>query len=138
MIMASIKKQYSMIHKIFYIILIFSIYSCKEEATKTVEKNIQVRNTSFVHSCGSGCALTYKEINLTKVNSNFQAKLNITMHINEKKSDEYSETYTIECKNKSVKSVTINGDNENIILNDINGVSDAFKNYANGICCCHN
>lgn len=82
-------------------------------------KNNQQKTSSFVISCGSGCALTYSEESRILNNLNYELKFRVTNYIDEKIIDENIKIYIFEFNLAgTIKSIHLKGSNENILLNE--------------------
>lgn len=131
---------------IIVFILIFCLYGCKQkQATQNILSVKEVREDnkkdckrikSFVHSCGSGCALTYSERLISKEGNYYILNFEVEMHINEKLSDNYTESYTLLCSDGKAESM-LNDEKEDVFLFEVNNSRYSFKNYADQICSCN-
>ncbi|WP_299261490.1 hypothetical protein [uncultured Aquimarina sp.] len=99
---------------------------------KNVEKSDKQR--SFTLSCGSGCAMTYQEIDIVTNKFSHRVKLNVSMYIDEELTEEYILTYIIDCQGIVGTSMMLENDTENILFSDSEQSKNVFQKYANQVC----
>ncbi len=139
----------------FYIIVILSLIGCKKNDVNaikaTTEKTFphqridsvaidhfnndtQVVDTSFVISCGSGCAMTYIAKSIVRNASSVKVEFEVEMYVDERLSDTYNETYVFYYNNShEIIKIQKQGENENIMENSLPAARDAFIKFGAGL-----
>lgn len=97
------------------------------------QKDANIQRT-FVHSCGSGCAMSYKEIDLKILNNAHEVKLKVTMYVNEEVTDEFFLKYIIDCNSNMASSMISKENGENVFTTGIKEIENVFKEYADKVC----
>ncbi|HEX8549466.1 MAG TPA: hypothetical protein VF691_21065 [Cytophagaceae bacterium] len=129
----------------YIVILLIVLSSCyvKNEEKEVIEKKDKKRELttkkvlkkeSFTVSCGSGCAMTYDELDSKIADSLQTIKFQVTMYVNEVVTEEYFESYELECESGSLQSIKLVGEKENLLENDDLLIRDDLKRIAERIC----
>ncbi|WP_282116360.1 hypothetical protein [Cellulophaga baltica] len=141
------------INKVYLIITtILLLLSCKKETKKnTFSSNAESEktesdnnclnnrtNTTIVHSCGGGCAVSYTEKNISVVDSLIKVEFDGTSYINEKIEEEFKGNFYINCGNgnKATHVFFENEYKENLLNNNVNSISSSFQIYSDELCSC--
>ncbi|WP_299443258.1 hypothetical protein [uncultured Aquimarina sp.] len=128
----------------FITVLWFTIVGCSNiviqenpnSQISEIRQTNKKKTNSFTHSCGSGCAMTYEEIEVITKGTFHKAKFKVTTYINEKIVEEDTLNYNINCKSDLAISIIYENDKENILnsSNVLEQVKYVFKRYADQIC----
>ncbi|OAH69307.1 hypothetical protein AXA65_14805 [Chryseobacterium sp. FP211-J200] len=71
-----------------------SITTKKTKSTISEKKISEIQNQSFVISCGSGCAMTYKVKEINQINQvSIEVTFEVDMYIDEQITETFDETY---------------------------------------------
>lgn len=109
--------------------------SAKENNSKAAANEIysltKMPDSSFVISCGSGCAMTYdvKEIlgNLSRI----EVKFSVIMFEDQEQVDQYFETFVFHYnKDKQLVKIIREGEEESFLETQMPGSQTSFKNFA--------
>ncbi|MEL0645244.1 hypothetical protein V6251_12690 [Olleya sp. Ti.3.14] len=133
----------SNIFLIFIFLLLF--IGCKGDTKNNIETPDQKPTTlsittdnkqynDFVISCGSGCAMKYKQLNVTKNNNFFEAEFKVQMIINEVLSDEYTETYIFKCDPNKTSQITLKNNDSYKIEDQTKDLQINLKAYSLNLC----
>lgn len=121
-------------------LFIASLISCKSNSeTRVAEKQTlelaKVKTTveketaknSFVVSCGTGCALTYSELNVSKEKDFIESEFEVEMFVNEVQAEKHLETYVFSL-NESGEIVHVSFKDELTTSDDEELSHDLLKN----------
>ena len=92
-----------------------------------------LKEKSFVVSCGGGCAMTYTATKIDKYGLCFKVRFNVEMYIDQVSSDAYDEEYSF-FYNKSNKVDKIqDGQNKNILAELPNSARMSFIEFGENL-----
>ncbi len=92
-------------------------------------------NASFVISCGSGCAMTYTEYSRIKKEHVIETVFKVEMYTNEKRIEEYVETYVFSCMNSNkTEQITLKEDSDFKIENQHPKLQEHLTSYVHQVC----
>ncbi|MFC4636074.1 hypothetical protein ACFO3O_19345 [Dokdonia ponticola] len=90
---------------------------------------------SFVISCGSGCAMTYSEQSRIKKEHVIETVFKVERYTNEKRIEEYVETYVFSCANSNkTEQITRKGDSDFNIENQHPVLQEHLTSYVSQVC----
>jgi|GEM_PF-3538389 len=134
------------------LIILIILFSCKNESSVTnlsasvifdeIEfnqdclKNRKIK--SITHSCGGGCAITYNEKKVSRLNSSIEVDYNAVTYINEEIDEKFNGSFYIKC-NKQNKAYFIfykDEPNKNILDVEVNSLGSSFQVYSDELCSC--
>lgn len=109
------------------------LVSARKLKSKTSSKNFSdMKNRSFVISCGTGCALTHTVKNITRIDaSTIKATFEVEMYINEEVTETFDDTYIFSYdSSENLKKVTREDESENLLETFyMGGAKDSFQTF---------
>lgn len=103
----------------------------KSVRTKQVKTTENTKLSSFVLSCGSGCAMTYKPESVTGKLPVLIVLFNVEMFVDEELTDTYNEVYEFYYNSsKQIERVQKQGERDNVLKTLMPNAQKSFKEFA--------
>ncbi|PJJ84435.1 hypothetical protein CLV57_1447 [Mucilaginibacter auburnensis] len=99
--------------------------------TKQVKTTEDTKLSSFVLSCGSGCAMTYTPESITGKLPVLIVQFKVEMFVDEELTDTYNEVYEFSYNSsKQIEQVHMQGKNDNVLKTLMPNAQRSFRKFA--------
>ena len=120
------------------ILAVLILFSCNrqpiQKQTAHTATNRKNAIESFVVSCGSGCAMTYTSVRITRNLPEIKVNFEVQMHVDEELTETYEEVYIFSYnKSNELSTVHVEGENDNVLKSLMPDGQRSFRDFGNSL-----